>query len=70
MDRSQIDVELQRKRNETYARWFKEVALLFLAALVVDNIVRGASVYSLTVITGVALSGTMYYMAYYLMEKL
>ena len=31
-------VELQRKRNETYAKWVKEVALLFLAALVVQNI--------------------------------
>ena len=46
--------------------WVKEVALLFLAALVVQNIVSGASVLSITVIVGVVLSGTMYYMAYHL----
>jgi hypothetical protein len=70
MDRRHIDVELQRKRNATYAKWVKEVALLFLAALVVQNIVSGASVFSITVITGVGVSGFLYYSAYYLMEKL
>ena len=70
MDQRHTNVELQRTRNATYAKWFKEVALLFLAALVIENVVRGASVFSLTVIIGVALSGIMYYMAYYLMEKL
>jgi hypothetical protein len=70
MDSRQMYIELQRKRNETYARWVKEVALLFLAALVVQNIVSGESVYSATVITGVIASGILYSFAYYLMEKL
>ncbi|HKC76376.1 MAG TPA: hypothetical protein VKF37_19565 [Chloroflexota bacterium] len=35
MDQRHIDVELQRKRNATYAKWVKEVALLFFTALVV-----------------------------------
>ncbi len=70
MDRRHIDVELQRKRNATYAKWVKEVALLFLAALVVQNIVSGASVFSITVIVGVVASGILYYIAYHLMEKL
>ena len=70
MDGTPVNVELQRKRNETYAKWVKEVALLFLAALVVQNIVSGASVYSVTVITGVVVSGCLYYYAYSLMEKL
>jgi hypothetical protein len=70
MDQSHMDVQLQRKRNETYAKWVKEVALLFLAALVVQNIVSGASVFSITVITGVVVSVSLYYFAYHLMEKL
>jgi len=65
-----MDVELQRKRNATYAKWVKEVALLFLAALVVQNIVHGASVFSITVIVGVIASGILYSFAYYLIEKL
>ena len=65
-----MDVELQRKRNATYAKWVKEVALLFLAALVVQNIVRGASVFSITMIVGVVASGILYYSAYHLTEKL
>jgi hypothetical protein len=43
---------------------------LFLAALVVQNIVHGASVFSITAITGVVASGILYYIAYHLMEKL
>jgi hypothetical protein len=70
MDQRQKVAELQRNRNETYAKWVKEVALLFLAALVVQNIVGGASVYSPTVIIGVVVSGFLYYYAYYLMEKI
>ena len=70
MDPRDIHVQLQRNRNITYAKWVKEVALLFLAALVVQNIVRGASVFSATVIIGVGVSGFLYYAAYYLMEKL
>jgi hypothetical protein len=70
MDDRHKDVALQRKRNETYAKWVKEVALLFLAALVVQNIVSGASVFSITVIIGVLVSGFLYYFAYALMEKL
>jgi hypothetical protein len=70
MDDRHQDVALQRKRNETYAKWVKEVALLFMAALVVQNIVSGASVLSITVIIGVVVSGFLYYYAYYLMEKL
>ena len=70
MDPRDINVELQRMRNTTYAKWVKEVALLFLAALVVQNIVSGASVFSITVITGVVASGILYSFGYYLMEKL
>ncbi len=70
MDPRDINVVLQRKRNETYAKWVKEVALLFLAALVVENIVRGTSVFNITVITGVVVSSALYYFAYHLMEKL
>jgi len=69
MDPRDINVELQRKRNITYAKWVKEVALLFLAALVVQNVVHGASVFSITVITGVVVSGALYYFAYYLASK-
>jgi len=66
---SPTNVELQRKHNATYAKWVKEVALLFLAALVIQNIVAGASVLSATVIIGVLASGVLYYAAYSLMEK-
>jgi hypothetical protein len=64
-----MDVELQRRRNEIYAKWVKEVALLLLAALVVQNIVAGASLASPLVISGVLASLFMYYQAYRLIEK-
>ena len=70
MDPRDINVELQRKRNVTYAKWVKEVALLFLAALVIENIVHGVPVFSITVIVGVIASGILYSFAYYLIEKL
>jgi hypothetical protein len=64
-----VPPELQRKRNETYAKWIKEVALLFLAALVVQNIVSGISVVSPVVIIGGIVSIALYYQAYLLIEK-
>ncbi|MEK7561202.1 MAG: hypothetical protein AAB539_04605 [Patescibacteria group bacterium] len=64
-----MEAILRQRRNKAYAKWVKEVALLFLAALVVQNIVGGASVYDMTVIVGVVSSGLLYYIAYRLMEK-
>ncbi len=66
--RHQCSAPIEAHRN--ICKGVKEVALLFLAALVVENIVRGASVFNITVITGVIVSGALYYFAYHLMEKL
>ena len=63
------EIELRRRRNETYAKWVKEVALLSLAALVVQNLVAGATLYNPMVIGGMAASLLMYYRAYCLIEE-
>ena len=66
---AESETELRRRRNETYAKWIKEVALLFLAALVVQNIIAGASAFSISVLFGASISFLMYYRAYQLMER-
>jgi hypothetical protein len=54
---------------ETYAKWFKEVGLLCLAALVVQNIIEGTHPLAPSVIFGVMVAGVAYYQAYRLIEK-
>lgn len=63
-------VELERRRNKIYAKWVKEVALLFLAALVIQKIATGVSLTSPTVVVGGIISLLMYYQAKRLIEKI
>lgn len=63
-------VELERRRNEMYAKWVKEIAFLLLAAFVVQNIVSGASVTHPSVVAGGVISFFMYYQARRLVEKI
>lgn len=62
-------VELERRRNEMYAKWVKEIAFLLLAAFVVQNIVTGTSVIDPAVVAGGIISLFMYYQAKRLVEK-
>ena len=68
-DGSKEMVELERRRNEMYAKWVKEVALLLLAAMVVHNVVAGISVTDPVVVVGGVISLVMYYQAKRLVEK-
>ena len=69
-DSSKEMIELERRRNEMYAKWVKEVALLFLAAMVVHKIVAGTSVTDPAVVVGGVISFFMYYQAKRLVEKI
>ena len=66
----QVDIEVLRRRNEVYAKWFKEIGLLFLAATVVQNIVSGSPPLDPIVLAGAIVAGVSYYRAYRLMEQL
>jgi hypothetical protein len=59
----------RRERYKTFAKWTKEIALLFLAALVVQNILAGASLSDTSVVVGIAIAFIAYAGAIYLMYK-
>lgn len=61
--------EIIRERHKTFAKWIKEVAFLFLAALVVQNLVRGAVFSDTSVLIGLAVSLVAYAGAVYLMYQ-
>lgn len=59
-----------RERYKTFAKWIKEVAFLFLAALVVQNIIAGATLSDSSVVAGLIISFIAYTSAVYLMYQL
>ena len=61
--------ELRRKRNETYAKWSKEIALLLFAALVVQKFVSPESVASFVAVVGLVLTIGMYVLAVFFLVK-
>ena len=61
--------EIVRERYKTFTKWTKEVAFLFLAALVVQNLVKGAIFSDISVSIGLAVSFIAYSGAVYLMYK-
>lgn len=63
-------VELERRRNEIYAKWVKEVALLVLAGIVVQKIATGTSLSDPVVVVSGIISLGLYYQAKTLMEKI
>ena len=69
IDSSREIIELDRRRNELYAKWVKEVALLLLAAMVVHRVVAVTSVTDPVVVVGGIMSLFMYYQAKRLVEK-
>lgn len=50
----------KEKQYEKFAEWFERAALLFLASLVVQQIVAGAAPWSNTVILGVIATAILY----------
>ena len=70
MDSVKELIELERRRNEIYAKWVKEVALLVLAAIVVQKIAIGASLADPVVIISGGISLSLYYQAKRLIEKI
>lgn len=62
-------IELERRRNEIYAKWVKEVALLVLAAIVVHKIATGVSLADPVVVVSGIISLLLYYQAKRLIEK-
>jgi len=63
-------IELERRRNEIYAKWVKEVALLVLAGIVVQKIATGTSLSDPVVVVSGIISLCLYYQAKTLMEKI
>lgn len=61
--------EITRERYKTFAKWVKEVAFLLFAALVVQNIVKGASLSDAYVVVGFIASFATYAVAVYLMYQ-
>lgn len=64
-----MEEEIRRQRFTTFAKWVKEIALLLLAALVVQNIVSGASFSDASVFVGLVTSPLLYALAVFLMYK-
>ncbi len=58
-----------QKHYELIAKWIERVALLLFAALVVQNIVAGASLTEPTILGGIALSVLTYALALYFLQK-
>ena len=57
------------KQYEKFAEWFERAALVFLASLVVQQLVAGASPWSRSVLLGMVAAGVLYSAAYGLMRK-
>ncbi len=62
-------MDRQSSHYKTGAQWFKEIGLLIFAALVVQNIVKGAEVFDPVVIIGVVVSFIAYSCAIYCLLK-
>ncbi len=62
-------MKLTDRHYETVAKWLKEVALLFLASLVVQKIVTGAALTDPVVVVGAAVSFFLYVIALHLLLK-
>ncbi|MDP3735517.1 MAG: hypothetical protein Q8R39_03770 [bacterium] len=57
------------KQYEKFAEWFERAALVFLASLVVQQIVSGVSPWSRSVLLGMIAAGALYAAAYGLVRK-
>lgn len=62
-------MHLPHRHYKTVAKWLKEVALLFLASLVVQKIVTGARLTDPVVVVGVVSSFFLYALAVHLLFK-
>ena len=69
MDRGTKEKKLTAKQYEKLAEWGERAALVGLGSLVVQQIVDGASVVSLSVITGAVVTALTYYQAYHWLKK-
>ncbi len=63
MEARQGKKEMTGRHYETVARWIKEIALLVLAALVIQNIVAGSALTNPHVLIGGAVSLLGYVLA-------
>ena len=69
MDRGTKEKKLTAKQYEKLAEWGERAALVGLGSLVVQQIVNGASIISLSVITGAVVTALTYYQAYLWLKK-
>ena len=57
------------KQYEKFAEWFERAALVFLASLVVQQIVSGASLWSPSVLFGIVVAAMLYGSAFGFIRK-
>jgi len=60
---------MQPSHYKTFATWLKEIGILIFAALVIQNIVKGAEIFDPVVIIGAAVSFIAYASAFYFLLK-